>query len=244
MQESDWRHNEATVDALGRVTTATLTTQLFRRGFRTRFMQGVAPLKPGTRLLGAARTLRYLPMREDLDTLDTLGARSNAQRAVIEDFRAGEVLVIEGRGDLRAGSLGNILALRLQVRGAAGIVTDGAFRDSPNIRRLDIPCYAAGQNANTNLTIYHPADYDLPIGCGGVLVEPGDAVVGDDEGIVVIPARLADEVARDALEQETREDFIYQQVEQGASVFEVYPMNEEAQARYRAWRRQRDEETT
>ena len=124
-------------------------------------MQGVVPLKPGTRLLGAARTLRYLPMREDLDTLDTLGAKTNAQRAVIEDIRPGEVLVIEGRSDLRAGSLGNILALRLQVLGAAGIVTDGAFRDSPNIRQLSIPTYAAGQNTNTNLTLYHPADFGL-----------------------------------------------------------------------------------
>ena len=157
---SDWYDNDETVDALRRVSTATLTTQLFRRGFRTRFMQDVAPLKPGSRMVGVARTLRYLPMREDLDTLATLGSRSNAQRALIEDFRPHEVLVIEGRGDLRAGSLGNILALRLQVRGAAGIVTDGAFRDSPNIRKLDIPSYAAGENANTNLTIYHPADSD------------------------------------------------------------------------------------
>ena len=136
---SDWFSNEATVGALRRVSTATLTTQLFRRGLRTRFMQDVAPLKAGSRMVGVARTLRYLPMREDLDTLATLGSRSNAQRAVIEDLHPHEVLVIEGRGDLRAGSLGNILALRLQVRGAAGIVTDGAFRDSPNIRKLDSP---------------------------------------------------------------------------------------------------------
>ena len=242
MNGTNWQCNTATVEALGKGSTATLTTQLFRRGFRTRFMQGVVPLKPGTRLLGAARTLRYLPMREDLDTLDTLGARTNAQRAVIEDIRPGEVLVIEGRSDLRAGSLGNILALRLQVLGAAGIVTDGAFRDSPNIRRLSIPTYAAGQNANTNLTIYHPADFDLPIGCGGVLVEPGDAVVGDDEGVVVIPEQLVDEVAHDALEQETAEEFIYDLILEGASVFDAYPMNDEMRARYRIWREGRNEE--
>jgi regulator of RNase E activity RraA len=238
---NDWFGNETTVRALERVSTATLTTQLFRRGFRTRYMQDVAPLKPGSRMVGVARTLRYLPMREDLDTLATLGARSNAQRAVIEDIRPHEVLVIEGRGDRRAGSLGNILALRLQARGAAGIVTDGAFRDSPNIRKLDIPSYAAAQNANTNLTIYHPADYDLPIGCGGVLVEPGDAVVGDEEGVVVIPAALASEVAHDAIEQEIKEHFIYQRVSEGASVFEVYPMNEETAQRYRVWREGVDE---
>ncbi|UCH24813.1 MAG: ribonuclease activity regulator RraA [Trueperaceae bacterium] len=238
----DWSSNEETISALKRVSTATLTTQLFRRGFRTRFMQGVAPVKPGRRMVGSARTLRYIPMREDLDTLATLGSRSNAQRAVIEDIRRGEVLVIDGMRKAQAGSLGNILALRLQVRGAAGIVTDGAFRDTPSIRALDIPTYAAGQNANTNLTTYHPADYDLPIGCGGVLVEPGDAVVGDDEGVVIIPASLAEEVAHDALEQEIREHFIYQQVRGGESVFDVYPMNEQTARAYERWRQELTDE--
>jgi regulator of RNase E activity RraA len=237
MASASWYTDDRTVQLLRHVSTATLTTQLFKRGLRTRFMEGVVPLRAGTRMVGPARTLRYVPMREDLDTLDTLGARDNAQRALIETVNAGEVLVIDGLGSVGAGSLGSILALRLEVRGAAGIVTDGAYRDTPGIRRLDIPAYAAGQNANTNLTIYHPADFDTVIGCGGVLVEPGDAVVGDDEGVVVIPAGIATEVAQDAFEQDLSERYIFDLVKEGASVFDVYPMNAATARAYAAWRR-------
>lgn len=233
---SNWYQNEKTRDYLNQVSTATLTTQMFKRGLRTRFIAGVAPVRTGCRMVGVARTLRYVPMREDLDTLETLGARTNAQRALIETMQAGEVLVIDGLRNVGAGSLGAILALRLQVKGCAGIVTDGAYRDTPGIRELEIPAYAAGQNANTNLTVYHPADFDLPIGCGGVLVIPGDAVVGDDEGAVVIPAALVEEVARDAFEQEVREDFIAELVGDGACLFDVYPMNEETAGLFAARR--------
>jgi regulator of RNase E activity RraA len=236
MEAADWLTDTDTRARLERVSTATVTTQLMKRGFRSRFMRDVAPLRPGMRMLGPARTLRYAPMREDLDTLESLGARTNAQRILIEDIDAGEVLVIDGLGQTGAGSLGSILALRLQVRGAAGIVTDGAFRDTPGIRELAIPSYARGQNANTNLTLYHPADIDCIVGCGGVMVEPGDAVLGDDEGVVVIPRHLVAEVARDALEQEVREHFIYERVSDGASVFDVYPLNGDEEERFRVWR--------
>ena len=235
MSTDNWFKDADILDKLKRVSTATLTTQLFKRGFRTRFMQSVAPVRTGTRMVGRARTLRYIPMREDLDTLSSLGVKTNAQRKLIESIEPGEVLVIDGMGNRNAGSLGNILALRLQVRGAAGIVTDGAYRDTPGIRQLELPAYAAGQNANTNLTVYHPADIDLPIGCGGVMVEPGDAVVGDDEGVVVIPSHLVHEVAQDTHKQEIQESFIYQEVSNGASVFDVYPMNEETRDRFQAW---------
>ena len=180
MTTPDWTRHAPTLARLRSVSTATLSTQLFARGFKTRFMQDVAPLRPGTRMVGPARTLRYIPMREDLDVLSSLGARSNAQRRIIEAIGPGEVLVIDGMRQRGAGSLGSILALRLRQRGAAGIVTDGAYRDTPGVADVGIPAYAAGMNANTNLTIYHPADFDLPIGCGGVMVEPGDAVVGDE----------------------------------------------------------------
>lgn len=237
-----WRTDTTIHRILSTVSTATLTTQLFKRGLRTRFMHGVAPIRPGTRMVGPARTLRYVPMREDLDTLETLGSRTNAQRAVIESVAAGEVLVIDGLGRTEAGSLGSILALRLEVRGAAGVVTDGAFRDSPGIRQLAIPAYSTAMNANTNVTIYHPADHDVTIGCGGVLVEPGDAVVGDDEGVVVIPSGIVAEVARDALEQDLAETYVTELVGAGASVFDVYPMNGDTSARYRSWRAALDDE--
>jgi 5-oxopent-3-ene-1,2,5-tricarboxylate decarboxylase / 2-hydroxyhepta-2,4-diene-1,7-dioate isomerase len=241
MTKPAWSQDAPTLARLRAVSTATLSTQLFARGLKTRFMQDVAPLRPGTRMVGSARTLRYIPMREDLDVLASLGARSNAQRRVIESIEPGEVLVIDGMRQRGAGSLGSILALRLRQRGAAGIVTDGAYRDTPGVAEVGIPAYAAGMNANTNLTIYHPADFDLPIGCGGVMVEPGDAVVGDDEGVIVVPGHLAIEVAAAAAEQELRESYIYELVEGGASVFDVYPMNPEAEAGYRAWRARRGE---
>jgi regulator of RNase E activity RraA len=237
-----WHADATATTILASVSTATLTTQLFKRGLRTRFMEGVAPIRPGRRMVGPARTLRYVPMREDLDTLETLGARTNAQRAVIESVERGEVLVIDGLGRTGAGSLGSILALRLEVRGAAGIVTDGAFRDTPGIRELSIPAYAAAMNANTNVTIYHPADYDLTIGCGGVMVQPGDAVVGDDEGVVVIPAGIAAEVARDAFEQDLAETYVAGLVAEGASVFDVYPMDEATRTAYRRWREELDDD--
>lgn len=235
MKDATWHGDPSILSMLRTVSTATLSTQLFARGFKTRFVQDVAPLRPGTRMVGSARTLRYVPMREDLDVLASLGARTNAQRQVIESIGPGEVLVIDGMRMRGAGSLGSILALRLLRRGAAGIVTDGAFRDTPGVAEVGIPAYAAGMNANTNLTTYHPADFDLVIGCGGVMVVPGDAVVGDDEGVIVIPSGLVREVAIAAAEQEHKERFIYGLVDAGASVFDVYPMNDEARAEYEAW---------
>ena len=231
----EWYQDEKVRNQLAQVSTATLTTQLFKRGFRTRFMNGVAPLRTGHRMVGAAKTFRYIPMREDIDTLDYLGQPSNSQRKAIDEIEAGQVLVIDAMRRTDAGSLGSILALRLQVRGAAGIVTDGAYRDTTTIRELSIPAFAAGQNANTNLTVYHPADIDVPIGCGGVMVEPGDAIVGDDEGVVVIPSYLAREVAHDAVEQEIREDFITERVGSGMTLVGTYPMNEETRQEYDAW---------
>ena len=221
---------------LSATSTATLSTQMFKRGLRTRFMTNVSPLRAGHHMVGIARTLRYVPAREDLDTLATLGARTNAQRAVIEKVQRGEVLVIDGLRDIGAGSLGSILARRLQVRGAAGIVTDGAYRDAAGIARLELPSYAAGRNANTNLTLYHPADFDVVIGCGGVMVVPGDVVVGDDDGVIVIPRGIVEEIASDAFEQEQRESFIDSLVDEGACLFDVYPMNEETAQKYEAYR--------
>lgn len=233
MQAPNWTVDETTRRHLERISSATVTTQLFKRGLRSRYLKDVAPIKPGQRMFGPARTLRYVPMREDVDTLDTLGARSNAQRALIEDMRPGEVMVIDAMGQTGAGSLGSILARRLQMIGVAGIVTDGAYRDTPGIRALSIPAYARGENGNTNLTLYHPADFDRTIGCGGVMVERGDCVVGDDEGVVVIPQHLVVEVAHDAFEQEVRERFIDRRVGEGASVFEVYPLDAAGEAAYR-----------
>lgn len=235
MKRPDWLDDTELIERLQGVSTATLTTQLLKRGYRSRFVAGAKPLKSGTRMVGAARTMRYVPMREDIDTLDSLGDPSNVQRTLIEDIHPGEVLVIDGMQRTDAGSLGSILALRLQMRGAAGVVTDGAFRDTPGIRNLAIPAFARTQNANTNITIYHPADSDRPIGCGGVYVEPGDAVLGDDEGVVVIPAALVTQVAADAFEQELRESYIIERVKGGMALPGLYPMSDETRAAYLEW---------
>lgn len=228
-----------TRDLLAGVSTATLATQLFRRGFRSRFMTGVHPLHPDLKLVGTARTLRYLPMREDLDRIEVFRNPEMPQRKAVESMGPGEVLVIDARGDLRAGTIGNILATRIMRRGAAGIVSDGPFRDLEAIRAMRFPAFCAGANAGTNLATHHPADVDLPVGCGGVLVFPGDVLVGDGDGVIVIPRHLAAEVARDAAEQERAEEFVLEKIEAGSSIVGVYPMNEETAAEYEKWARDR-----
>lgn len=233
------RAERTTLELLASVSTATLATQLFKRGFRSRFMTGVLPLRPELKLVGQARTLRYLPAREDLDQLSVFQNPEMPQRKAVELVGPGEVLVIDARGEKGAGTIGNILATRVQLRGAAGIVSDGMFRDMEAIRALDFPTYCAGPHANTNLTLHHPVDVDLPIGCGGVLVMPGDVLVGDGDGVIVIPLHLADEVAADAAEQEIAEEFIIERIRAGASIVGTYPMDDATAAAYQRWRQSR-----
>lgn len=221
---------------LRQVSTATLSSQLTRRGFKQLFLQDVAPLRPDLRMAGQAFTLRYIPAREDLERGGDFDNLTNKQRIAVESVGPGDVLVIEARGDTRAGSLGNILATRIKQRGAAGIVTDGAFRDTPAIRAIDLPTYARGQHPNISFTIHHPVAINVPIGCGGVAVLPGDVLVGDAEGVIVIPRALAEEVARDALEQERKETFILSKIEAGSSIIGVYPPNEATLREYEAWK--------
>jgi regulator of RNase E activity RraA len=219
------------------VSTATITSQLMKRGFRNTFMTGLAPLRPDLRLVGYAVTLRYVPAREDM--VDTLyDNKTNIQRVAVESVNADDVLVIDARGDVRAATLGNILATRLQSRGAVGIVTDGALRDTPGFKELGFPAYIKAPHATTSFLIHHPVDINVPIGCAGVLVMPGDIIVGDGEGVVAIPSTVAEEVAHDSYEQERLEEFIQQKVAAGASIIGVYPPNESTKAEYEAWRSQ------
>lgn len=222
-----------------RPSTATLTTILNRHGLWNTFMHHVSPLKPGMKMVGAAFTLRYIPAREDLDATGTVDNLTDPQRIAIEKIGPGEVLVIDARGDTRAGTLGAILATRMHVRGAAGIVSDGAYRDSPVIAEIGLPAYAAAMNARTNKTIHHPVDIQQPIACGGVAVFPGDIIVGDGEGVVVIPRHLAAEVAEQAVAQEEKEDFIMEKVRGGASIVGTYPPDEQTLAEYEEWKKHR-----
>lgn len=225
-------------DLLAQVSTATLSSQLHRRGFRQLVLRGVAPLRPDLRLVGQAFTLRYIPAREDLERSGEFDNRVNKQRVAIEQVGPGDVLVIDARGDTRAATLGNILTTRVKARGAAGIVTDGAFRDSPGIARIDLPTYAGGAHPNISFTVHHPVDINVPIACGGVAVLPGDVLVGDAEAVIVIPCAIAEEVARDAFEQERKEEFILTKVEGGSSIVGVYPPDANTLAEYEAWKRQ------
>jgi regulator of RNase E activity RraA len=202
-------------------------------------MTNVHPLQPGTRLVGQAFTLRYIPMREDMDG-DALDGRfdnlTNPQRIAVERVGPGDVLVMDARGEIRAGTIGNILVTRMKHRGAAGLVTDGAFRDAAGITATGLPAYCRGTHGATNVTLHHPADLQLPIACGGVAVFPGDAIVGDGDGVIVIPRHLAEEAAGRAVEQERRERFILAKVQQGAGIVGVYPPDEATLAEFERWK--------
>lgn len=228
--------NDETWELLRLPSTATLTTVLAHLGLWNTFLTGVRPLTPDARMVGQAFTLRYIPAREDLDRSGHYDNLTDPQRLAVERVGPRDALVIDARGDQRAGTLGDILATRMKVRGAAGVVTDGAFRDSPAIAACGLPAYAQSAHAATNKTVHHPIDIQLPIGCAGVAVFPGDILVGDGEGVVVIPRHLADEVARKAADQERRENFILEKIRGGAGLMGVYPPDERTLAEFARWR--------
>jgi len=224
-----------TAQHLREVGTATLATVLYQHGYRTRVIRSTRRLRPGgPRLVGVARTLRYVAMREDLDTLALWKGPTNPQRRIADEIEPGEVLVIEAREDASCGTMGGMLVARMMLRGAAGVVSDGPFRDGPFIAGLDFPSYANGMNANTNLIAHHPEDLDVTITCGGVQVRPGDVVMGDDESVVVIPRGIADEVAEAAHVKEAEEGWIERQILAGRPVAGTYPMDADTRRRYEA----------
>lgn len=229
---------DSTRSQLMKVSVATLCTALFKRGLRHQFIQGVRPLNPGLpNMVGEAYTLRYMPAREDLNTIEVFRNREHPQRKAVEECPPGAVFVIDSRKDPRAASAGNILVTRLMKRGVAGIVTDGGFRDSPEMARLPFPVYHQRPAAPTNLTVHQAIDINVPIGCGDAPVFPGDVVVGDAEGVVVIPAHLADEVAAEAVEMTAFEDFVQERVLAGQSILGLYPPTDEAnRVAFEAWR--------
>jgi regulator of RNase E activity RraA len=231
---------EETKRLLSATTTATLTTQLFKRGLRNTFIQGVRRLTPDAPVMvGEAYTLRMIPAREDLDHPGMFEGRSHPQRRAIEECPEGQVLVIDCRGKAGGGSLGDILITRLMQRGVAGVVTDGAIRDTPEVTPLAWPVYAAGAAAPASFAYHHAVDLQQPIGCGEVPVFPGDVLVGDGEGVVVIPGHLADEVARDAAAQEQLEAWILEEVRAGHGIFGLYPPDAATRERYEAWQKDR-----
>jgi regulator of RNase E activity RraA len=215
------------------VSTATLASQLRKRGLNGCTLDGLRSTKPGTRMAGYARTVRYLPLREDLFAAH--GGGMNAQKRAIEEVRTDEVLVIEARGDTTAGTVGDILALRAQIRGAAGIVTDGAIRDSDALTRLNIPAYHAAVHPAVLGRRHVPWETGGTIACAGVTIEPGDIMVGDADGVLVIPPALAAALLADAREQERQERFIALQVAAGAPIDGLYPLGDRWRSAYEQW---------
>lgn len=237
--------NPTTRDRLAHVSTATLCTALFKRGLRNQFIQDVRPVNPqrdpkAPNMVGEAFTLRTIPAREDLNPITVFQDRAHPQRKAVETCPPDAVLVVDSRKNPRAASAGSILVTRLMKRGVAGVVTDGGFRDSPEIAQLAIPAYHNRPSAPTNLTLHQPLDIDVPIGCGDVAVWPGDVIVGDAEGVVVIPAAMADEVAAEAVEMTAFEDFVAEKVHEGRSILGLYPPTDErSRDEFAAWRKAR-----
>jgi regulator of RNase E activity RraA len=228
-----------TLERLRQISTPTLSTQLLKLGFRSRFLHGLVPLSPDARMAGEAVTVRFVPAREDLATLEALGDPAYPQRRAIEHIRPGQVLVMDCRRVVDAAAAGDILVARLQARGAAGLVADGGLRDFPSVKASGFPVYVAGPSAPAHVLRHLAVDVDVPIGCAEVLVMPGDVMVGDGEGAICVPRALADAVATAGLDQERLEAFLLEKVKAGAPLPGVYPPNAATLAEYEARRRPR-----
>ena len=225
---------------LGACSSATLSTQLFKRGFRNQVLQGVTRVTPNApTMVGPAFTLRNIPAREDIDQIGIYEDPEHPQRKAIEIVPPGCVLVIDCRGDARSASAGGILVRRLMVRGVAGLVSDGGLRDTPEIAQFAFAAYCKAPAAPISLIHHHAVDSNVPIACGGVAVYPGDVMVGDAEAVIVVPRKLADEVAADALEQEKLEEFVQIEIAAGRPLPGTYPPNAATRERYAAWKKTR-----
>ncbi|MET1021753.1 MAG: fumarylacetoacetate hydrolase family protein [Arthrobacter sp.] len=215
------------------VCTATLSSQLRKRGLNNVSIDGLTSTRPDRRIVGLARTLRYVPNREDL--FKTHGGGFNAQKQAIDSVNEGEILVMEARGEKGTGTIGDILALRAQVRGAAAIITDGGVRDFSAVSAMDMPTYYANPHPAVLGRRHIPWDTDITIACGGTTVQPGDIIVADADGILVIPPALAEELVDDSIAQEREETFIAEMVQQGHSVDGLYPLNAAWRTRFEEW---------
>lgn len=236
---TDYVLSDATRAKLKKISTASVATALFKRGLRNQFVQGVVPVSVKAEpMVGQAFTLRYIVAREDRNPITAFRDPGHKQRVAMETCPPGWVLVMDARKDARAATAGSILITRLALRGAAGVVSDGGLRDAAGIAALDMPAYFAKPSAPTNLTLHEAIDIDVPVSCGDAPVFPGDVLLGDGDGVMVIPAHLADEIADECTGMESFEDFVLEQVRAGAGIIGLYPATkEENLAKYEAWRK-------
>lgn len=231
-----------TREKLKKVSTATIATCLYKRGLRNQFIQEVVPLrKMNTCMVGEAFTLRYIPAREDLNSIEVFRDPDHPQRKAVEICPKGAVMIIDSRKSARAASAGSILISRLMVRGVAGVVTDGGYRDSDLIAELDIPTFHQRPSAPTNLTLNQAIDINVPIGCGDVAIFPGDVILGDNDGVMVIPQEIADEVAEEGAQMTLFEDFVTAKVLEGQSIIGLYPATREQTIHeFEQWKNERE----
>lgn len=231
-------YQESIIEKLTQVSTATIATCLFKKGLKNQFIQKVRPLKSRDKtMVGLAYTLRYIPAREDLNPIEVFRNPKHLQRVAVEECPENHVMVIDSRKNSRAASAGSILVTRLMKRGAAGIVTDGGFRDSAEIAELDFASYHVTPSAPTNLTLHQAISINEPIGCGDVAVFPGDYIVGDNDGVMVIPQNIAEVVAEECLQMTLYEEFVMEKVENGTSIIGLYPLtNDTFKTEFEAWK--------
>ncbi len=228
--------SDITRERLMKVGTANVTNALLKRGFRNVYLLGLAPLDPAQgQLVGPAYTLRFMPAREDLDTMANYGKRDNLHRVAIEQCPQGAVLVIDAMGSTKAAAMGDMMALRLKHRGVQGVVTDGGYRDAPAILATGLPCYQKQSAPPATAIAMHPIELNGPVGCAGVPVYPGDVIVGDGEGVVCIPGHLVDEIAIEALDAFEYEAYAAQLIERGTSILDCFPATPESRAAYDQW---------
>jgi len=224
------------MQALTGVTTATLTTILLKKGLRNVWIRAAFPLAPGqSRVAGRAFTLRFVPAREDLATPASWSS-PRSTRAAIEDMPAGCIAVVDANGCKDAGFWGDILCGRMAKRGVAALVSDGVVRDVSGVLGTGLPVWCSGVAAPPSVAGLTFVDWQQPIGCGGVAVFPADVIVADQDGAVVIPAAMVEEVTALAIEQERLEGWIMTEVNRGVELPGLYPANAETQARYEAWK--------
>ena len=230
---------DAVLDRLARVSSGSLTTQLYIKGFRQPVLHGLRPLNRKIKpFAGRAYTMRFIPAREDIDVYGNLGTEptaDNLQWVGVEQIEPGHVLVIDSNRDGRAASMGNMLVTRMMMRGARGVVTDGAFRDGTELAEMEFPIWCTGVTATTRLAYHHVADLQVPVGCAGVAVYPGDVIHGDGDNITVIPAAYAEEMAELCEKRDDIEAYLAMRVKAGEPLWGLYPPSEQTRAEHRAW---------
>ncbi|MGX9936581.1 RraA family protein [Advenella kashmirensis] len=230
---------DSVLDRLAKATSGSLTTQLYIKGIRQPVLHGLKPLNRKIKpFAGRAYTMRFIPAREDVDkynNLTTAPSAENLQWVGVEQIEPGHVLVIDSNQDGRAASMGNMLITRMMKRGARAVITDGTFRDGTELSMMDFPIWSTGVTATTRLSYHHVADLNVPIGCAGVAVYPGDVIHGDGDNITVIPAHMAEEMANLCEKRDDIEAYLALRVQAGEALWGLYPPSEQTREQYRVW---------